>query len=136
MNNMQYGSRKARVFAALIDGVILWLVAWVVSLFLLNVLTDFQTRAWMNWGVSILIAIVYWVGFQYYFGQTLGKKALKIKVVDPSGNKPSLVTFFLREIVGKFASAVTFGIGYLMVFWDKKRQALHDKIADTYVVKA
>lgn len=42
--------------------------------------------------------------------------------------------FFLREIIGKFLSAIILGIGYLMVIWNPKKQALHDKIAKTYVV--
>ncbi|HCB22768.1 TPA: RDD family protein, partial [Candidatus Daviesbacteria bacterium] len=44
-------------------------------------------------------------------------------------------TFALREILGKLASGLILGIGYLMVAWDSKKQGLHDKIASTYVVR-
>ncbi len=86
--------------------------------------------------VSLVIAVVYFVFLQQKMGgQTLGKKALGIKVVDASGKVPSYVTLFLREIIGKLISAIIFGIGYLMVVWDSKKQGLHDKIASTFVIK-
>jgi uncharacterized RDD family membrane protein YckC len=40
----------------------------------------------------------------------------------------------LREILGKFVSGITLGIGYLMVAFDAHKQGLHDKIADTCVI--
>ena len=40
-----------------------------------------------------------------------------------------------REILGKFVSSILLGIGYLMVAFDNQKQGLHDKIADTYVIK-
>ncbi len=40
-----------------------------------------------------------------------------------------------REILGKFVSSILLGIGYLMVAFDSQKQGLHDKIADTYVIK-
>ena len=77
----------------------------------------------------------YWVVLQHKMGQTLGKKALGIKVVDIEGKTPTYMTFFLREVVGKLISGIILGIGYLMVIWDPNKQGLHDKIASTYVVK-
>ena len=40
-----------------------------------------------------------------------------------------------REVLGKFVSSILLGIGYLMVAFDSQKQGLHDKIADTYVIK-
>ena len=41
----------------------------------------------------------------------------------------------LREVIGKFLSKLILGIGYLLVAVDSRKQGLHDKIADTYVIK-
>ena len=36
---------------------------------------------------------------------------------------------------GKILSTVILFIGYLMMIWDEKKQTLHDKMANTLVVK-
>lgn len=94
-------------------------------------------------GANIIYALViivgwwlYWVTLQHKFGQTLGKKLLGIKVVDSQGKTPSSGVFGKREFIGKLASTILLGIGYLMIAFDSKKQGLHDKIAGTYVIKA
>jgi len=67
-------------------------------------------------------------------GQTVGKMAVGIKVVDKEGKTPTLGQAALREIVGKTISAIILYIGFLMIAWDKQKQGLHDKIAETYIV--
>jgi uncharacterized RDD family membrane protein YckC len=86
--------------------------------------------------LQLAVDVWYLVFFQAKKGQTLGKKAVGIKVVDRNGNKPSLGTFAIRELVGKWIlDTITLGIGYLIVAFDSKKQGLHDKIANTFVVK-
>lgn len=90
--------------------------------------------------IYVLVIIVgwwlYWVTLQHKFGQTLGKKLLGIKVVDSQGKTPSSGVLGKREFIGKLASTILLGIGYLMIAFDSKKQGLHDKIAGTYVIKA
>ncbi len=87
--------------------------------------------------ISLIISILYWIVLQHKLGgQTLGKKALGIKVIDAQGNVPSMMTLFLREVVGKMISSLILFIGFLMIIWDAKKQGLHDKIAGTFVIKA
>lgn len=140
----QYASRWRRFFAALLDGIILLVFQSIIGMMLGfgalsltgNEFTSAATTAvWMSYVVNLTISVAYWVFLQASMGQTLGKKALGIKVVDSEGKTPSVVTFFLREIVGKIVSAIILLIGYLMILWDDKRQGLHDKIAGTYVIK-
>lgn len=64
---------------------------------------------------------------------TPGKMALGIKVVNMSGEKLSFGKAILRNLL-KFFSSALIDIGFLMVLWDPKKQALHDKIAKTAVV--
>jgi len=100
-----------------------------------------------NGSVSMIISVVvnligygfmifYYIYFTGSKGQTLGKKAVKIKVVKESDNSvPGYGTAFLREIVGKFVSSLVFSLGYFWVIWDSKKQGWHDKIAHTIVIK-
>src|SRR5579872_1149250 len=133
---MTYIGFWRRFAALLIDIIILAIIGGVIGLiFSWGGFSRFQVGL-INNVVNLVLAIGYWVFYQAKMGQTLGKKALGIKVVTTRGKTPSTGNFFLREIVGKFVSGLILGIGYLMVIWDSKKQGLHDKIASTYVVKA
>lgn len=65
---------------------------------------------------------------------TIGKIFMKIKVTDLNGNKVNFLKASIRHF-SKLLSAIILGIGYLMVLWTDRRQALHDIIAKTLVVK-
>lgn len=65
---------------------------------------------------------------------TLGKMALGIKVTDMNGGKLDFAKAFLRNLC-KLISNFTMLIGYLMAGFTEKKQALHDMIAGTLVVK-
>ena len=69
-------------------------------------------------------------------GQTLGKRLVGIKVVDAQGNIPGLGRAALREIPGKLISALALCIGFFWIAFDNNKQGWHDKLADTYVLKA
>ncbi|MBW2451552.1 MAG: zinc-ribbon domain-containing protein [Deltaproteobacteria bacterium] len=84
---------------------------------------------------GIMLGIAYAVFFIGYCGQTPGKMALRIKVVMTDGRDLSYGRAALREVVGKFLSGILLGIGYLMVAFDSKKQGLHDRLANTFVIK-
>jgi uncharacterized RDD family membrane protein YckC len=50
------------------------------------------------------------------------------------GRKLTTGTMFIREVIGKFISGLILMIGYLIALGDERR-ALHDRMADTIVVK-
>ena len=64
---------------------------------------------------------------------TLGKMVLGIKVVDRNGNRLTFWRAFGRKMA-KILSTLTLNIGYFMAGATRKKQALHDKLAGTYVV--
>jgi len=101
--------------------------------------TEQLTVAVMTAPLSFLFATVfgyaYLVFFTGYCGQTPGKMAVRIKVVRTNGAEVGFGRAFLREVVGKFCSKIILGVGYLMVAFDPRKQGLHDKIADTCVIK-
>jgi uncharacterized RDD family membrane protein YckC len=85
--------------------------------------------------VSWSIQILYYTFMESSKAQaSVGKMAMGIKVVDTDGNRISIGKAFLRSF-GKIISAVIIFIGFLMAAFTEKKQALHDMIANTYVVK-
>ncbi len=66
---------------------------------------------------------------------TLGKMACGIKVADLQGQRISFGRASGRHFA-EWITGMTWLIGYLMVAFTKKRQALHDMIAETVVVGA
>lgn len=65
---------------------------------------------------------------------TLGKMALGLKVEDENRRRISFAHASHRTFA-KLLSDITLGIGYLMTAFSDTKQALHDRIAKTYVVK-
>jgi uncharacterized RDD family membrane protein YckC len=133
-----------RVVAALIDSLLVSLLQFVLG-FLLGLATGIDegmldqpwaTMMAITTGLfSAVIAVFYYVFFTGYNGQTPGKMALRIKVIRTDGADIGYGRAFLREVPGKFISGILLGIGYLMVAFDRQKQGLHDKIADTYVIR-
>lgn len=66
--------------------------------------------------------------------QTIGQKALEIKVLSTDGEK---VTFgqATGRFFGIFLNIFTFYIGYLLFFFSDKNQCLHDIVSSTIIVK-
>lgn len=69
------------------------------------------------------------------WGATVGKKVLRLRVVDTSYKPIGWGKAFLREVIGKTVSSFFFNLGYLWALIDKRNQGWHDKIAGTFVVK-
>lgn len=141
--------RGTRFGAAIVDGLISFAVALPLGV---SVGLNWQSPSeWSQalFGVAGLITLalaIAWIAYTIHLvsknGQTIGKKLLGIKVVRSDGTKATLGRiFWLRNVVNAIPSMIPF-VGYfysladhLWIFGDR-RQCLHDKIADTIVVKA
>jgi uncharacterized RDD family membrane protein YckC len=86
------------------------------------------------WGAAWLIEIAYYVGFWTWRGQTPGKMVVGIKVIRTDSSPITLAYAFLRYL-GCVVSVVILFIGFIWIAFDGRKQGIHDKIADTYVVK-
>ncbi|HEX8359623.1 MAG TPA: RDD family protein [Longimicrobium sp.] len=67
-------------------------------------------------------------------GQTPGKRLLGVRVVRLDGKPIGLWASFER-FGGYAAGLVTGLLGFAQVFWDRNRQAIHDKISETVVIR-
>ncbi len=67
-------------------------------------------------------------------GQTPGKRLLRLRIVRLDG-RPMGWWSAIERFGGYAASIVTGLSGFFQILWDKNRQAMHDKIAETVVVQ-
>lgn len=84
-------------------------------------------------GLSMLVGLVYKTIFVSQGGQTPGKMAAGIKVVNAVTGEPVGVGRALGRAAAEYLSAVTLGLGYLVAAFSDKR-ALHDYAAGTRVI--
>lgn len=95
-------------------------------------------------GIAVIASLIL-IGITIYLvhknGQTVGKKLLGIKVVRSDFSPASLGRiFWLRNIVNAIPGVIPFvgnfyGIVDHLFIFGERRQCVHDKIADTIVVK-
>jgi predicted Zn finger-like uncharacterized protein len=134
-----YAGFWRRFSAAIIDGVLLMAVSVVIGA-VMGIVYGAPTVT--SEGASIFGNLVgALVGWLYYATMessvkqgTLGKLALKIKVTDLSGNQISFARATIRHF-GKIISTILLFIGFLMIAFTSRKQALHDMMAGCLVVK-
>jgi uncharacterized RDD family membrane protein YckC len=90
--------------------------------------------AWFFAAVAFLTPIAYFALLESSASQaTFGKAALSLKVVDLGGRRISFARA-LGRYLGKIPSSLFF-VGFLMAAFTERKQALHDKMAGTLVVR-
>ena len=127
-NSMKYGGFWVRFIALILDSLIIGAVISILS-FGVRRGDSFTT------GVGIVISWLYFSLMESSNLQaTVGKIVLGLKVVNRNGKRISFPRATGRYF-SKYLSVIIIFIGFIMVAFTKKKQGLHDKIADTLVVK-
>lgn len=85
-------------------------------------------------GRVFLLLLVYHVGFWTWKGTTVGGIISQLRVVRTDGEQLRFVDAMVRGLSSVF-SIVVLGLGCLWILRDPERQAWHDRIAGTFVVK-
>jgi uncharacterized RDD family membrane protein YckC len=86
--------------------------------------------------IVFAIKVVYHTVLVWQNGMTIGKYAVKIKVISlHTEQRPSFQQAFLRASV-RLISDTFFYLGYIMAFFTPMRQTLHDKLSHCVVVYA
>ena len=83
---------------------------------------------------TFLLLLGYHIGFWTWKSTTVGGIICQLRIVRVDGTPLRFVDALVRGLSGIFSLAVL-GIGFLWILKDPERQAWHDKIAGTYVVK-
>jgi len=115
-----------RFVASFVDGIVIG----VVNAILLGFLSDNAATA-----LAVLVGLGYYTYFEgSTSGQTVGKKALGIRVLSlADGGQIGYGRAFIRYI-GRIVSAIPIFLGYFWMLWDEEKQTWHDKFAGSVVV--
>ncbi len=153
---MQYADIGKRFVAALLDGLIVFvgmLPGWIlIILGGITAATNTDSRGQVTGdaagafvGLVLLGYLLLFVGwgavwlYNCYLlgrdGASLGKRWMKIKVLDPQGQPLGFGKAFLRELV-KGALGGLCAILYFSPLWDQQKQGLWDKVFQTHVYNA
>lgn len=138
MSNQEYAGFWVRLGAVLIDTIIIL----IVITFPLSLIYGEQywfggtyiRGFWdliLGWVVPIVATIWFWLR---YLG-TPGKMALKLKIVDAKTGKKMTTGQAIGRYFAYIVSIVPFGLGFIWVGIDSKKQGWHDKLAGTVVIK-
>ena len=85
---------------------------------------------------SVLIPIVYFPYFWKTSGQTVGAKMMGLKVVRDKDGGPLTWGAAILRLIGYAISGAVFYIGFIWIFFDKRKRGWFDLIAGTVVIKA
>ena len=143
--------RGTRLGAAILDGLIMFGMIYVPFLVAMFAQGGFDGEPTVEEGINpiAIIGIVLtvagfgvwcWLTILYVKrnGQSIAKKLLNIKVVRSDGSPASLGRiFWLRNVVNGLLGVIPlYGLVDILFIFGETRQCLHDKIADTLVVRA
>ena len=67
-------------------------------------------------------------------GYTFGKRIFRIRIVS-TNHKHLTLWHSIERSLGYYASSLEFGFGFLQYFIDYNRRTVHDRIAETIVIR-
>lgn len=131
----------SRVAASIIDMIVQGLLLILLSIVIL-LIVYFSPSFWAKyygWIVGISILVFALISYGYYIamelsmnGQTFGKKILKLRTIRKNGEPITMQHSALRNLFRVFIDV--FGVGVVMIFFNKEHKRLGDYVASTIVI--
>ncbi|GAB3798400.1 RDD family protein [Virgibacillus kimchii] len=122
-----------RLAGVLFDAILIGIVV-SAAIFLLGL--DTADRA-VQTGESIISVLYFVIVPAVWYGYTVGKRLMGIRIVKMDGSNVTIGTMLLRYLVTGLIYGLTLGIAFIvsvfMVALRKDKRAIHDFIAGTYV---
>jgi hypothetical protein len=132
---LQTGSLTRRVFAALIDGLVVGVAGAMFGFVFWKVANVFPPGPQLV-SLGLGVPVVFWSVYQYllivYSGRTFGLMAAGLELTRFDGSHPSRSVRRWR-ILASYLSAASLGMGYFWVFLDEDQLCWHDRITHTYL---
>ncbi len=123
-----------RAIAVIIDGILLMIVGYALAQVMGGATaTGFELQggpAFIFFG----IALAYYIVMEAVTGQTLGKMAMKLKVVKKDGAKIDWQAAIVRNLLRIIDGFLFYLVGAIVVWVSKNKQRLGDMAANTIVV--
>ncbi len=140
--SLQTVSLGTRAIAAIIDHIMIFIVALVLRLIIAAIMFPFfwafRPDVFFGlFGLNWVLWILYFTYFEGSRGQTPAKKWLKIKVVREEGSPIDYGTALVRNILRIIdALPIVYIIGAILIVVTDKKQRLGDIVAKTLVTPA
>lgn len=139
----QFAGFWKRFLAIFIDGILFWFAGILLALIVSLAVRDSSVKGGIMYVLETVGGWLYFALMESSSKQaTLGKMAVGIQVTDTKGKRISFgraTGRYFAKAIAVIAGIFTLGIGaiiwYGMAGWTKKKQAVHDMIAGTYVIK-
>ena len=150
INRLLIKTPEGIIFSLILAGPVTRLLAWAVDIgciavatiilglllgFLKIISVDFSSAVTAL--VGFIISISYAITLEWYWrGQTLGKKLLRLRVMDVQGLRLQFSQIMIRNIMRFVDSLPAFyAVGGLACFFSRRAQRLGDFAANTIVVR-
>jgi len=138
-----YVGLATRTLAFAADAAIINAVAWTTGaivalcLSLIGVPGQLKTlMAAIGTGIALLATVGYFVFFWSASGETPGNRLLGIRVVAAGSGRPLPARRAFLRVFGLVLSALLLCVGFLMILFDSRRRALHDRLVHSLVIDA
>lgn len=138
MNQPQHVGFWLRMVATAIDTVLFLLISVPAMMAIYGpryLLQDSLILGPVHFMISYVAPFVIQLALWITLSATPGKMAVGAIIVDAkTGGKPSPGQFFKRGL-GIYLSALPLCLGFICIAFDSRKRGLHDRIADTLVIK-
>ncbi len=136
--DQQYGGFWVRLVALTLDNAIVFIILLAAVLGMAAVVATVGMEGMVGWVANLAVIFVpflYWPVLESSRWQaTVGKRIMGLQVTDLDGDRLSFVHALLRAFA-KIVSSIPFGLGFLIAAFTARKQALHDLIVKTLVVR-
>jgi uncharacterized RDD family membrane protein YckC len=118
-----------RAIAIILDGIILGIL---LSIFRLPGYY-IHSSVPISLGVNNILEFLYFIFMDFYWGQTIGKMIIKIRVTKIGGTPLTLIDAAIESFGKVFLLPIDFVIGF--IFYKEKNQRLFNYLSDTVVIQ-
>lgn len=134
---MEYATVWQRFLATVLDNIILTAVFWLIIIFLVFIRINPAITAAIFILLLLFEDILYFTLLEAKYSKTIGKMALKIKVICENNKKVNFKQALIRNITKSmpFFRVIFRIIGFFLIIFTKKHQRIGDMLAKTIVIK-
>lgn len=118
-----------RFIALVIDGLVLGVVLAVINL------PGYQVIGGVNikFGIDNVLQFLYYMFMDQYYGQSIGKKVMNLRITKVGGAPLSMVDAAIESFGKVFLLPLDFLVGFF--FYKEKNQRLFNYLSDTVVIR-
>jgi len=131
---MMPASLMRRLGAILYDGILIFALVFATSIPIVALRGDvFEPYDLVYRAIVLTIAYLFYAGFWYRYGRTLGMQSWGLRIETPDRGRPTFAQCTIRYVAA-LVSWIPFGLGYWWQLFDKESLSWHDRLSGTRLV--